>query len=248
MKYRLMLLLLGTAISSATLASGGRAPVEELEVATEKARPANQVANQQAGELYYQLQVLQEEVRQLRGMIEEMSYELKQLKQRQLDDYMDLDRRISGSAQPSGNPQSVGQNAGVPAGNASAPLPVSSDAEKNHYSNAYQLLRDKHWDQAVTAFKDHIQQYPNGQYTSNAHYWLGEVYLSRAELNKSRDSFAMVVNNFPTSRKAPDAAYKLATVYHQLGDVAKARELLEKVAAGNSKAAQLATQYLKDNL
>ncbi|WIO73379.1 tol-pal system protein YbgF [Porticoccaceae bacterium LTM1] len=247
MKYRLMLLLLGAAVSNAALASS-RAPVEELEVATEKAKPANQAANQQAGELYYQMQVLQEEVRQLRGMIEEMSYEMKQLKQRQMDDYMDLDRRISGSAQSSGNPQSVGQNAGVPAGNASALLPVSSDAEKNHYSNAYQLLRDKHWDKAVAAFNEHIQQYPNGQYTSNAHYWLGEVYLSKAELEKSRDSFAMVVNNFPTSRKAPDAAYKLATVYHQLGDAAKARELLEKVAAGNSKAAQLAKQYLQDSL
>ena len=39
------------------------------------------------GDRYYQMQVLQEEVQMLRGMVEELNYELQQLKQRQMDDY-----------------------------------------------------------------------------------------------------------------------------------------------------------------
>ena len=40
------------------------------------------------GDRYYQMQVLQEEVQMLRGMVEELNYELQQLKQRQMDDYL----------------------------------------------------------------------------------------------------------------------------------------------------------------
>ncbi|MGB2466418.1 MAG: YbgF trimerization domain-containing protein, partial [Porticoccaceae bacterium] len=47
------------------------------------------------GDRYYQMQVLQEEVQMLRGMVEELNYELQQLKQRQMDDYLDIDRRLS---------------------------------------------------------------------------------------------------------------------------------------------------------
>ena len=31
----------------------------------------------------------------LRGMVEELNYELQQIKQRQMDDYLDIDRRLS---------------------------------------------------------------------------------------------------------------------------------------------------------
>ncbi|MEH6617383.1 MAG: YbgF trimerization domain-containing protein, partial [Porticoccus sp.] len=52
----------------------------------------------QAGDMHYQIQILQDEIRTLRGMVEEMNYEVTQLKARQMDDYMDLDRRLSAAA------------------------------------------------------------------------------------------------------------------------------------------------------
>ena len=47
-----------------------------------------------AGELYYQLQLLQQEVMQLRGMVEEQDYQIRQLKEQSLERYLDLDRRL----------------------------------------------------------------------------------------------------------------------------------------------------------
>ena len=44
---------------------------------------------------FSKMQVLENEVMQLRGLVEELSNEVRQLKQRQMDDYIDLDRRIS---------------------------------------------------------------------------------------------------------------------------------------------------------
>ncbi|MDG1080816.1 MAG: tol-pal system protein YbgF [Porticoccaceae bacterium] len=44
---------------------------------------------------YNQSQMMQNEVRELRGLVEQLSYELQRVKQRQMDDYLDLDRRLS---------------------------------------------------------------------------------------------------------------------------------------------------------
>jgi tol-pal system protein YbgF len=55
--------------------------------------------------LVLQMQQLQDEVRQLRGQIEEQAFEIETLKRRQRDQYLDLDGRLnemgSGSAMPS---------------------------------------------------------------------------------------------------------------------------------------------------
>ena len=186
---------------------------------------------------------------QLRGLVEQLSNEVQQLKQRQMDDYMDLDRRLS-SATSSASTTSVnaastvGSNAGVAVngGNGS-----NSGDEVQSYSNAYNLLKDGKIDQAVTAFKKHIQDYPTGTYTANCYYWLGEVYLLKNSLEEARQSFSMVVNNYPDHRKVADATFKLGKVYHLQGNAGKAQPLLEKVANGASTTAPLAKKYLSDN-
>lgn len=253
MKHRVVLLLsLSLMLASSGALADRRAPVDELKIGQPDSTPQVTEVNQPQADMYYQVQVLQEEVRQLRGLLEELSYELKQLKQRQMDDYLDLDRRLStrGGSAPASQP---GANTADPAtasgylSSGSGAVAASDDAEKDHYSDAYLLLRDKRMDEAVTAFQQHVQRYPNGNYTANAHYWLGEIYVLKGRLEDARQSFMMVVDNFPTHRKAPDAALGLGKVFHQLGDNAKAREWLEKVAAGNSAAARKARQYLTDN-
>lgn len=48
-----------------------------------------------ASELFAQLQMLQEELRELRGKLEEQANQLAQLEQQQKDNYLDLDGRLS---------------------------------------------------------------------------------------------------------------------------------------------------------
>ncbi|MEO0444312.1 MAG: YbgF trimerization domain-containing protein, partial [Pseudomonadota bacterium] len=43
----------------------------------------------------FQIQQLQQEILELRGLVEEMRFELKRLKQQRLDDYLDLDKRLA---------------------------------------------------------------------------------------------------------------------------------------------------------
>ncbi|MDA3932966.1 MAG: tol-pal system protein YbgF [Gammaproteobacteria bacterium] len=58
-------------------------------------------------ETVYQLQQLQDEVRQLRGMLEQQSFELENIKRRQRDQYLELDQRLSA---PTSTANSAGSN------------------------------------------------------------------------------------------------------------------------------------------
>ncbi len=51
--------------------------------------------NEQMMDLVLQVQQLQDEIRMLRGQLDEQNYELENLKRRQRDQYLDLDQRIS---------------------------------------------------------------------------------------------------------------------------------------------------------
>ena len=68
------------------------APVVDLTSSTPKPVVRTAAA---VDDRYNQSQMMQNEVRELRGLVEQLSYELQRVKQRQMDDYLDLDRRLS---------------------------------------------------------------------------------------------------------------------------------------------------------
>lgn len=192
------------------------------------------------GELYYQLQLLQEEVQMLRGLVEEQSYQLQQLKQQRIDDYTDLDRRISQLSQTGGSNRSNSVSAGSasPAGN----------GEFESYSAAVDLAtRQQEFDQAIVALKEHLKNYPDGRYAGNAHYWLGQIYFVQGNLDEARQAFERVVQDYPNHNKAAESKYKLGQVYVRQGNRARGRSLLEEVASGSSESAPLARNFLQQN-
>lgn len=189
-------------------------------------------ANQQA-ELYYQLQTLQQEVMELRGLVEEQAHELQRLKQQSLDNYLDLDRRVSALTTGAVSPLAV---------------PVAGQAsEADMYNAAYDLLKQRKIDESVAAFEAHLQAYPRGEYAGNSYYWLGEIYLLKDDLTRAEEWFSNLLREFPDSRKVYDAQFKLGRVYHLQGREERAQELLNIVAASSSDASRLARQYLDEN-
>lgn len=208
------------------------------------------------GELFYQLQVLQQEVQALRGQVEEQAYQLQQLKQQRMDDYVDLDRRISelsrsGGASSPAAPASGNSSNGNIAASDRAPVSSSgnsADAEFASYSAAVDLAtKQQAFDEAITALNQHLRQYPNGRYAANAHYWLGQIHFVQGKMEEARQAFTRVVEGYPEHNKTPEAQYKLGQVYFRLGDKAQARTLLDRVANGNSDVAPLARNFLQQN-
>ena len=242
-----------------------QAPVRQTQLASAAPSPRYQQraqTNAQA-DAYYQMQVLQQEVQELRGTVEELRHEVKRLKQQRTDDYMDLDRRIArlSGTEPSSKPpgdgsqnqadengdEGVSMNGGSAEPAPAASSPEASDEERKRYQASFGLARNGDYAGAREEFKRLLKDYPNGHYAPNANYWLGEIALVQGNLEEARQWFVALLEGYPNSTKVWDGRYKLGTVYHQLGDDTRARELLEQVASSDARAASLAKKYLEQN-
>ncbi len=193
-------------------------------------------------DVYSQIRSLQEEIATLRGLVEEQAYELKQLKQLQLDNYIDLDRRISGGSQSTpSNPSDE------PLVSPSASVVDDNASEADVYKAAYDLLNQKDFTGAESAFKDHLTRFPSGDFASNSHYWLGKIAMLKKDYPQAKSWFTDLIANFPSAAKVPDAQLDLGKVYFLMGDKVKAKSLLSQLAAGNTDAARLASKFISDN-
>ena len=266
MKFAIALLLLQAYLSSLAMAQN-LTPVVDLSnpmpaaTTADSSVVASTAAVSASSNQYYQMQVLQEEVQMLRGLVEELNYELQQIKQRQMDDYLDLDRRLSavgsgGSStmQSQSDAKRYGGADTVPAnGDGALTGSVSSEVVdaaviKANYDNASNLLlKQRDMDGAVMAFKQHIADFPTSPYAPNAYYWLGEIYLLQGQDELSRQAFTAVLELYTDHGKAMDSRFKLGKIYHQLGELERARELLELAAQSNGSVAIKSRDYLDKN-
>jgi tol-pal system protein YbgF len=197
-------------------------------------------------DVYSQIRALQEEVAILRGLLEEQQYQLKQLKQLQLDNYMDIDRRLSGGS-ASTAPARVETTKPSPALSADTHTVADTASEADVYKAAYDLLNQKDFDGAVAAFKEHLTRFPSGNFASNSHYWLGKVAMLKKDYPQAKTWFTELIANFPSAAKVPDAQLDLGKVYFLMGEKAKAKSLLTELASGNTDASRLAQKFLTDN-
>ncbi|MDO9625442.1 MAG: tol-pal system protein YbgF [Pseudomonas sp.] len=210
------------------------------------------------GMVFTQLQQMQQEIAQLRGLLEEQQNEIQRLKQEGLERYQDLDRRLSsgaagaaatnnssviGATGTSGTPSAAAGQAQAPASNS----PADPEKEKLFYDAAFDLIKAKDFDKASQAFTAFVRKYPNSQYAGNAQYWLGEVNLAKGDLQGAGQAFARVSQAYPQHSKVPDSLFKLADVEMRLGNADKAKGILRQVIATypGSSAAQLAQRDLQ---
>ncbi|KEX94462.1 tol-pal system protein YbgF [Pseudomonas umsongensis] len=216
------------------------------------------------GELFNQLQSMQQQIERQQGAIEVLQNDVARMKQESLERYQDLDRRIGTGVAPAATPENsstggdlnapgaaAGAAAGAGAAAAQAPAAGSEPAdpakEKLYYDAAFDLIKAKDFDKASQAFAAFLRKYPNSQYAGNAQYWLGEVNLAKGDLQGAGQAFAKVSQLYPKHAKVPDSLYKLADVERRLGHPDKVKGILQQVVSQypGTSAAQLAQRDLQ---
>lgn len=219
-------------------------------------------------DLVIKINQLQQEVRELRGLVEQQQHEIESLKARQRDQYLDLDRRLQ---ERTGGPPaqvpdaSAAEEGGAVRGGggtgerddispgrdrdtASGPRPVADEAGRQRaYDAAFTLLRDGRYADAAEGFREFLEQYPDGPLADNAQYWLGESYYVTGNFDIAQNAFQQVLNRFPDSPKVPDAHLKLGFCYYELEQWDQARSTLDEVtqAYPDSAVARLAQNRLR---
>tara|TARA_R110000737_G_scaffold16177_1_gene33298 strand:- start:120 stop:881 length:762 start_codon:yes stop_codon:yes gene_type:complete len=228
-------------VNAGTLTNGAQLSLSEQLVSLERKLDAR---NRAQVNVQRQLDELQNEVNELRGITELHTYQLSQVLERQRELYQELDRRVTEALKPANNLPAtiVAPTAGSGSVNYSNNL-----TENDAYDRAVNMvLKDKRYDQAIPEFEAFNQKYPNSSYAANAHYWLGQLLFNKGELAKARQEFELVVSDYPDSSKRSDAMLKLAMVEQKENNPAKAIAIYQKLIAEypNSSAAKLAQPRL----
>ena len=193
---------------------------DNLETGTSNSRGNN-------ASLLDKVQGLQQDIQELRGQLEVQAHDLKLLQQQQLTFYKDLDARLPNT------PAKVAQNPSpnhlsiVPTPNTANPLPqakpqaaliapVANNPARNNpadeqisYLAAYELVKNKRFDEALMAMQTFVAQHPQGGYTANAQYWLGEIYLLKKSYPEAMQHFEIVLQQFPSSSKTAASQLKI---------------------------------------
>ncbi|KGJ95116.1 tol-pal system protein YbgF [Colwellia psychrerythraea] len=195
-----------------------------------------------------QLDQLQTEVNELRGVTELHTHQLSQVLDRQRELYKEIDRRVNEvlEATAKTSPVVTIPNTGI---NTTVNNAGYSDnlTENEAYDRALNLvLKDKRYQQAIHEFKAFNKSFPNSSYAPNSHYWLGQLLFNQGELVQANQEFLIVVNKHKDSTKRPDALLKLAMVAQKQKDNKKAiasyQQLLKEYP--ESTAAKLAKPRL----
>lgn len=253
---KLLVAAVALTVSAGTLAQSSTPAYQNNE--SEARRQS--AGNQGNAELFFMIERLQEEVRHLRGELEEQRNQLDRLTRQSRERYIDLDQRVMELSEQqedgrsgSGDSRSDAGD-GDSSGSRETPQTVSreyrqpSSEERKAYEQIQDLIQeDKKYDEAIGELYDFISEYPEGDLTVNAYYWLGEVYLVKPQLDQAKQAFTIVATRYQDHRKAPDALYKLGVVHDRMDEKDQAERYMKRVVEqyGTSQAAGLAKKYLE---
>jgi tol-pal system protein YbgF len=120
------------------------------------------------------------------------------------------------------------------------------EAQRESYNAAFDLLKEGRYDAAGQAFTDFLEAHPEGPYSDNAQYWLGESRYVTRNFESALEAFRQTVQRYPDSSKVPDARLKIGYTLHELERYEEAKSVLREVVNeyANDTVARLAEERL----
>ncbi len=227
------------------------------------------INNQSLLQLSQRIEALDEQLRLLRGEVEQLQNGTATLNKEQRDYYAALDHRVAAleaAVKGSGTAASGAESGGVAGAGAAGAGPAGAGAavgaaavggagggagtaaggDQAAYEHAFDTLKSGDYSDAITQFQDFLQRYPQSSLDDNAQYWIGEAYYVVRDYDSAASAFRAVGERYPQSRKAPDALLKLGMTLYDQQHVADARATLNQVVERypSSDAAKIANAQL----
>ncbi len=198
--------------------------------------------------LLEKINLLKKEIESLTSSIETNNLTISRLEEANQIRYVDLDKRIhlletkllfEETQAEESLEQSINPLSGL----------VEEDIDSGEFSlwsNSMKLLDNSRYSEAAENLRLLILSYPNGTYTGDAYFWLGEIYLVQEMFEDSSEIFTAFVSKFDDHPRKADGLYKLALTKIDLEDLDSAETLFQEVISNypNSGAALLAEQDL----
>lgn len=248
---RIVLALAASAAFMAPPAAAQRASLGERVAALE----SQAAGNQGNIELLNQITALRDEVRSLRGQVEELQQQNRTLETSVRNQYLDVDDRLNRleggvpaeadaqaaaggaaaapvpadgrSAQAQGRATAPADSAPIAAGDAG--LLAGAADERGAYETAFAALRGGDYEASARLFSEFLRLYPTGIYAPNALYWLGESYYVIQDYARAQVQFETILQRYPTHDKAPGSLLKVGLSQYGRRDLPGAEATLARV-------------------
>ncbi|MDG1254214.1 MAG: tol-pal system protein YbgF [Glaciecola sp.] len=265
--------MVGASLLLISGAQAAQAPVYNLsnESVAEKLANLERIVNSRTRNqqrVQEQIDGMQSEISEIRGRIEEQNYQIEKILQRQrelllafdiqsqqLQDASELSndelakrslvtgRATNTNAASAGSPTT---KTAVSAVISSTPSAATGNDEAAYKAAVDLILKQRDTKAAIPALEEFVTTYPQSKFTSNAHYWLGQIFYNEQNWEQARVQFDTLHTQYPSSSKVPDATLKLGIIAKNLSDRAKAREYFESVVANhaNTTSAKLAQEQI----
>lgn len=220
-------------------------------------RLENMVENQLNVHNLNDLNELKQSLREVQGTFEELKHELEVLRTKQNSLAKELQAKKFAAEQKKTLKQAQSKSTKIELKKQpTLAMPVGkATVEHAAYEAAYDLIEQNKTSEAQIALQDFLWKYPESKYIANAHYWLGEIYLTQWRtdnqnqllLDKSIDSFKVVLDKYPNHNKAVDCLLKLGLTEIDRENWFAAQEYLAAVKTSypNSSRAKIASMRLE---
>lgn len=195
----------------------------------------DQTMRSQSAGLYAMVDELREELRTLKGRLEETDhllrrtitafqesekkkeYRLNGLENRltKLEQYIDVNTPVYDSGKT---------------GKRTSPRAEKEQISENElYKLAKQAVDRGEFEKARKGFQLLIRKYPHSEHADNSHFWIGETYYRERLYEKAILAYQEVVEKYPVGNKVRASLLKQGFSFFNIGDRANARNILQEL-------------------
>jgi tol-pal system protein YbgF len=126
--------------------------------------------------------------------------------------------------------------------------PKSKETEL--YDKSIASYRDGKYEETVEGFRTFLKTFPKSDRADNAHFWIGESYMSLKQYEQAILAYQEVIKNYPKGNKVPSALLRQAFAFLEIKDQTSAKLLLNRVvknypSSSEAKIAQKKLETLK---
>ena len=171
--------------------------------------------------LFVQLQDLQAEVRELRGLVEQQNYVIEQLSQKRMDDYLDLDRRIGELTVSASSAASATQPLQNSANGSSKP---NNPSIKNVPVKRYSTAKAAPSTASVIAVAAAVPPAASEAEVAKKAYRAAYQKVKDREFDQARVSLAAFISAHPKSHYIPNAHFWLGELYYLESNLPKSKQ------------------------
>ena len=188
-------------------------------------------------DLVEQIEELQKEVRDQRGKIETLQFKIKKIS--------DDERPLEITSPEELSAKLVDEPAAISLNEESAPVqdvmpsPVGSESNglqsssvitgEKLYRSAFGLLKSGKYLEAIEGFNFYLSKNPEGKYSDNSQYWMGEAYYVLQDYLEAIKQYRKLIQKFPDSKKSSHALLKIGYCHEKLGNKNEALKILSEL-------------------